>query len=77
MNGVLVRPRLDMNAVLEEYIRGTQDVLPLVAGIGQVMESPVPATMLLCAGKIVCLIVHGEPTATKPAVVEENLLGDA
>ena len=43
LDGVLVRPGLDVDAVLEEDVGGAQDVLALVDGVGEVVEAAVAA----------------------------------
>ena len=72
-----MRSRLDVDAVLQEDVGGPQDVLALVGGIGDVVEAPFAAAMLFGAGKIIGLVVDGEPAAADAAVVELDHLRDA
>ncbi len=67
----------DMDAVLEKDIGGAQNVLALIGGVGDVMETALPATMLLGAGKVIGLVVDGEPAPAQPTIVERDHLGDA
>ena len=66
-----------MDAVLQEDICGTENVLALVGGVGHVMQAPLPAAMLLGAGKIIGLVVDREPAAAGPPVIELDQFGDA
>lgn len=43
LNGVLVRPGLDVNAAPQEAVRGAQDVLALIRGMGEMMPPRLPA----------------------------------
>src|SRR4051794_84544 len=76
LHRVLVRPGLDVHAVLEEDVGGPQDVLALVDRVGDMVQARPPAAMLLGAGEVVGLVVDREPAAAEPTVVEPDHLGD-
>ena len=63
-------------AVLQEDVRRPQDVLPLVGGVGDMMEAALPAPVLLGAGEVVGLVVDREPAAADSPVVELDVFGD-
>ena len=81
LDRVLVRTRLDVDAVLQEDVGRAQDVLAGVGGIGHVVEPaqgrPLARPVLLGAGEVVGLVVDREPAAADPPVVEADHLGHA
>ena len=77
LDGVLVRTGFDENTVFQEYVGRTQDVLALIRGIGNVVQSSVAAAMFFGAGKVVGFVVDRKPTASEAAIVELDVLGDA
>src|SRR4051794_39021302 len=58
LDGVLVRAGLDVDAVFEEDVGGTQHVLAAVERVGDVMEAAGLAEMVTRTGEIVALVRH-------------------
>ena len=64
-----------MHTVFQKHIRGAQDVLALVRGIGNMVQPALAAAMFLGTGQIVGLVVDGEPAAAETAVIQPDLFG--
>ena len=77
LDRMLVRPGLDMHAVLEEDIGRLQDGLAAVQRERDVVEAAAHAMRLARVGEIVALVGGREPHAGFGAVVEHDQLGRA
>ncbi len=75
LDGVLVRPRLHHDAVLEEDVRRAQHVLALIDEERDVVQAAVRARHVARVGEVVGLLAGGQPDARLVAVVEHDLLG--
>src|SRR5690606_36172854 len=75
LDGVLVRPGLDEDAVVEEDVGGAEDVL---AGVGRerdVVEASAAARPVPRVDEVVGLVGEREPASGDGAVVQADLLG--
>src|SRR5690606_15925731 len=74
LDRVLVRARLDMDAVFQKDIRCAQDILTAVDSVSDVVEATGYAVVIFGIGDIIALVVDGEPAAAQPSIVELDLL---
>src|SRR3954454_25034144 len=77
LDRVLMRPGLDEDAVLQEDIRGAQDVLAAVERIGDVVEAALYTMRFARVGEVVALVRAGQPHAGLRAVFEHDALSVA
>src|SRR5690606_33715307 len=77
LDRLLVRTGLDVDAVLQEDVGSTQDILALIRGVGDMMQTTIAATALFGADRVVGLVVAGEPDTTEPTIIQLDHLGDA
>ncbi len=75
LNGVFMRPLLDMDAILQENIGCPQNVFALIGGIGDMMQPPFAATMFFGAGQIVTLVIDREPAPAQTAIIQLDVFG--
>src|SRR6478609_4799392 len=68
LDGVLVRPRLDLHAVVEADVRRAEDLLATVHRIRQMMQPAARPRVVLRDGEVVALVVDGEPRRLLAAV---------
>src|SRR5665213_857719 len=77
LDGVLVRPGLDVDAVLEENIGGEQYLLARVERVGDVMKAASRAGRVARVSEVVGLVGGGEPDAHFAAVIHDDAFGEA
>src|SRR5581483_8928987 len=74
LDRVLVRSRLDIDAILEKYVGSAQHILACVQGKRHVMQAPVGARIVARISEVIALVRRGHPHAGFSAVVEHDLL---
>jgi hypothetical protein len=74
LDRMLVRPGLDVDAMLEKHVRGAQNLLAAVDGVGDVVEAALLAVVVACVGEIVALVRHRHPHRGFRTAVEDDLL---
>src|SRR3989441_6167163 len=72
LDGVLVRARLDVHAVLEEDVGRPKDVLPGIHRIREMVESAAGAVVIGGERKVVALVGRRHPRARFIAAVEDD-----
>src|ERR1700722_20115186 len=75
--GVFVWPGFDEDAVLEKNVRGAQNILAGIDGVGDVVEAAPRLGMVARVGKIVALVADRQPHPRFRSIIHHDLLGEA